>query len=361
MKLISHIKLLPTSEQAASLRSTLERANAACNEISQFAWDHQLFGQFNLHHSLYQHIRAEYLLSAQLAVRCIGKVADAYKAGRDRQRTFKRHGAIAYDARILSYDIANQQVSIWTTTGRQRMSYAAGDPQQLLLASQRGESDLVYRNGEFFLLAVCDVEDPPTDCAEDVMGVDLGIVNLATTSDGTVISGEAVEQSRQWYLSRRATLQSVGTRSAKRHLRELSGKQKRFQRHTNHVISKQLVTLAKGTGRAIALEQLKGIRGRVTVRKGQRNRHVNWGFGQLRAFVSYKAQRSGVPVILVDPRDTSRMCHECGYCDKSNRRSQSEFLCQQCGHRAHADVNAALNIRARGAVNLPMVSVGYAR
>ena len=64
------------------------------------------------------------------------------------------------------------------------------------------------------------------------------------------------------------------------------------------------------------------------------------------AFLSYKAQRAGVPVVQVDPRYTSQTCAECGHRERSNRKNQSEFRCKACGHESHADVNAARNIRA---------------
>ena len=129
-----------------------------------------------------------------------------------------------------------------------------------------------------------------------------------------------------------------------------------LRRDINHQISKLLVEKAKDTGRAIALEDLGGIRDRVTVRKSQRARHHSWSFFQLRSFIEYKAKRAGVPLVLVDPRNTSRTCSVCGHCEKKNRKSQSEFVCRSCGHSMNADVNAALNIGEKGAFNLPMVS-----
>jgi putative transposase len=74
---------------------------------------------------------------------------------------------------------------------------------------------------------------------------------------------------------------------------------------------------------------------------------MGWSFFQLRSFVEYKAQLVGVPIVLVDPRNTSRTCNVCGHCEKANRKSQAEFLCKHCGHSANADLNAARNIRDR--------------
>src|SRR5437016_939537 len=103
MKLIAQLQLKPTTEQAQLLKTTLEAANAACNVISDYAWKNKEFSQYPLHAAMYRQVRAEFGLAAQLAVRCISKVADAYKSGETGKRTFKQHSAIAYDSRILKY------------------------------------------------------------------------------------------------------------------------------------------------------------------------------------------------------------------------------------------------------------------
>ncbi len=132
-------------------------------------------------------------------------------------------------------------------------------------------------------------------------GVDLGIVNIATTSDGTVHSGKHINQVRHRNRRLRTKLQAKGTKSAKRLLRHLSGREARFAADTNHRISKSIVTEAQRTTHGIALEDLGGIRARVRLRKPQRVTLHTWSFAQLGAFITYKAQRVGVPVIFVAP------------------------------------------------------------
>jgi len=354
MKLTAQIKLLPTPQQADLLLRTMQTANNACNTISTYAWRHRRFRQYDLHHALYYDLRQSFPLSAQMVVRCLSKVADAYKPGRQTKRRFRERGAIAYDGRILTY--FEQDVSLWVLGGRQRIAFAVGAHQARLLQHQRGASDLVYRGGSFFLLATCEVPEPEEGATAGVLGVDLGIVQLATDSDGASFSGAMIERKRQQYAAHRSGLQATGTRSAKRRLKQVSGRQRRFQAHVNHVISKRLVEKAKDTNRAIALEVLTGLRARVTVTRSQRSRHHNWGFGQLRTFITYKARLAGVPVVLVDPRGTSRTCAVCGHNEKANRKRQDLFECRSCGHRTNADVNAAVNIRVRAAVNRPIVA-----
>jgi putative transposase len=349
------LKLLPTPAQADSLKHTLETANAACDYISQVAWEAKTFRQFPIHRLTYQEVRQTFHLAAQLAVRCIAKVADAYKLDRKLQRSFAPLGAVAYDDRILSYNLKGSEVSIWTLDGRQVLPFVCGGRQRELLATQRGETDLALVGGKWYLFVACEVETPePIDVA-GVLGVGLGIVNLATDSDGESFSGQEIERRRQWYLMRRQALQKIGTKSAKRRLRQLRGRQRRFHKDTNHHISKRLVAKAERTKRALVLEDLKGIRTRARVTRQQRARHSNWAFGQLRAFISYKAQRAGVPVSLVDPAYTSQRCSACGHTERRNRKSQAEFCCVVCDHQLPADYNAAINIEW-AAVNRRMVS-----
>jgi putative transposase len=356
MRLTAAIRLLPTPEQADALRRTLEAANAACDYISQVAWESKTFRQFAIHKLTYQAVRETFHLAAQLAVRCIAKVADAYKLDRKTQRTFQPHGAVPYDDRILSYNLKSSEVSIWTLNGRQAIPFVCGERQRELLATQRGETDLAFVRGKWYLFVACEVETPKPIDAEGALGVDLGIVNLATDSDGESFSGQHIERRRQWYQARRQALQKIGTKSAKRHLKRLAGRQRRFQKDTNHHISKRLVAKAERTKRAIALEDLKGIGQRARVRRpGQRARHSNWAFGQLRAFISYKAQLTGVTVSFVDPAYTSQQCSACGHTERRNRKSQAEFCCVVWQFASPADYNAAINIE-RASVNRPMVS-----
>lgn len=360
MKLTAQIKLLPSDEQANLLLRTLERANEACQHISDYACESGKHSKYKLQEAVYHEVREQFDLSAQMTIRALGKVADAYKTNPDAHNQFDIRGGFPYDSRILSFYTDRQEVSIWTLSGRERISYEVGDNHRALLEHEKGEADLVYRSGMFFLLVSCqmptaNLSDEDVAAIDGYLGVDRGVNNVATTSDGDNWTSDEIDERRAWYQRRRDVLQSVGTRSAKRELQRLSSKQARFQRDTNHTISKRLVSKAKARGCAIVLEDLSGIRQRTTVRRSQRAKHSNWSFHQLRQFIEYKALIAGVPVIYVDSAYTSQTCSECGHCDKKNR-SGSEFECQKCGHSMGADQNAARNIAARGAVNSPMVA-----
>lgn len=356
MILVAQLKLLPTSEQAETLRRTLETANTACNFISQTAWESQVFRQFALHRLTYRAVRETFGLSAQLAVRCIAKVAAAYKNDKKSQRDFRPHGAVAYDDRILSFASADSLVSIWTLDGRQAISFVCGTRQRDLLAQRYGESDLVCVRGGWYLLVNCRVEAPIPATRDSALGIDLGVTNIAADSDGEIYSGKAIKNVRYRHRRLRKKLQKLGTLGSRRRLRKLAGQERRFAKHVNHCLSKRIVAKAECTKRAIALEDLTHIRTRTKARRSQRATLHSWAFAQLRSFIDYKACLRGISVHLVDPRNTSRTCPACGHCAKENRKTQSLFFCTSCGLAGPADVIAAVNIGGRVAVNRPHCS-----
>ena len=346
MRLTVQLKLLPTPEQADALKRTLETANAACDYISQVAWDARTFGQFPIHRLTYGAVRETFGIAAQLTVRCIAKVSDAYKLDKKTQRTFAPLGAVAFDERILAYKSA--AVSIWTLDGRQSIPFVCGARQQALLAFRRGESDLAFVRGHWYLFATAEIETPEPIDVDDVLGIDLGVTNIAVDSDGEVHSGRAIKNVRYRHRRLRNKLQRLGTLGSRRRLRVLAGQEARFAKHVNHVISKGIVAKSKCTKRAIAVEDLTHIRTRIKARRTQRATLHSWSFAQLQAFIAYKALGAGVPVHRVDPRNTSRTCPKCGHVAKANRKTQSSFICLSCGFAGLADRIAAENIRVLG-------------
>jgi IS605 OrfB family transposase len=354
MQLTAKVKLQPTDAQASSLKRTLEIANAACDHMSSVAWRTRVFGKFALQKLVYQDVRATFRLTAQVVLRCIAKVTDAYKLDQTTKRTFRPLGSIAYDARILSWRLDQNEISIWTVEGRQRIPFLAHARAKELLGGERGESDLCLIGGEFYLFTACKVDEPTPSDVSDFLGIDLGVTNLAVDSTGEVYQGKVVKQVRYRHRRLRQRLQTKGTQSARRRLRKLAGKERRFATDVNHQISKRLVAKAKRTGQGIALEDLQGIRDRVRARKPQRATLHSWSFAQLRRFIEYKARLVAVPVAMVDPRNTSRTCPGCGHIDQANRPNQATFSCIQCGFSGLADAIAAENIR-RAAVNPPNV------
>jgi putative transposase len=359
VRLTIQLKLLPTPEQADALKRTLEAANAACAYISQVAWESRTFGQFPIHRLTYGAVRETFGVAAQLAARCIAKVSDAYKLDKRTQRTFAPLGAVAFDERILAYKSAS--VSIWMMDGRQAIPFVCGERQRALLAFRRGESDLAFVRGCWFLFATADIETPDPIDVKSVLGIDLGVTNIAVDSDGAVHSGKAIKNVRYRHRRLRNQLQKKGTKRSRSRLKILAGQEARFAKDVNHCLSKRIVAKAERTKRAIAVEDLTYIRTRIRARRSQRATLHSWSFAQLQAFIVYKAALRGLPVHRVDPQNTSRTCPACGNSAKANRKTQALFVCTSCGFAGLADVIAAGNISGRAPVSAPHVSEAAGR
>lgn len=358
MFLVAAIKLVPTPAQAEALRETLTTVNAAAAFVSRHAFTTKTFARFALQKATYKSVRSSFGLSAQTTCLVVGKVAAAYKKNKSVEANFRPAGAISYDNRVLQVNPTKRVVSIWTVGGRAKMSFVAGPRQLSMLAGRHAEADLICRNGKFYLHVCIESASPVLASPTDYLGVDFGVANVATDSDGNFYSGRGIKGVRHRHKRLRRKLQKKGTRSAKRRLKKLSGKERRFATWVNHNVSKRLVGTAKRTGRGIALEDLRGIRERIRVKcRSHRNTLHGWAFAQLRSFVEYKATMAGVAVLVVNPSYTSQTCPVCGFISKDNRRTQSEFVCVGCGHAAHADENAAVNIRG-AAVSPPNVCGG---
>lgn len=361
MQLTAQIQLLPTSLHRTPLLDTMERCNAACNWVAAETFEQRIFNKHDIQRTFYDSIRERFKLKSQMAIRVIAKVADSFTLNKDTCPVFTPRGAISFDQRNLTF-CNKDHINISTTYGRILIPYKVGDYHRKLLENKRGQSDLVLKKGRWYLYISVEVFEPSDAMLgpSDVLGVDLGIVNIAADSDRELFSGALVEAVRNRYQKLRDKLQSLNTRSARRKLAKLKGKEAAFVAYVNHVISKKLVAKAKSTGRVIGLEDLKGIRRRVTVRKKQRARIHRWAFHQLRLFILYKAKLAGVPVRFADPRNTSRRCPLplCGYIDKRNRKTQDKFICKSCGFTEHADIVGACNVRhviRRATVTWPIV------
>jgi IS605 OrfB family transposase len=346
MKLTIQLRVLPDAEQSAVLLTTMKRFNEAATFAAKAGFEAGVFAQPSIHKLAYREIRERFDLSAQMAVRAIGKAVECFKQDKKTCPVFKPFGAVTYDQRILGFKGVDR-VSLWTMTGRMVLPLAYGEYQGERFDRIKGQCDLVYRDGKFFLFSTVDLPESSPIEVKEFLGVDLGIANIATDSDGNAHSGNPVEAIRRKHNLQRKRLQRRNTKGAKKKLKRVSGKEARFRSYQNHCISKAIVGLAKDTSRGIAIEDLSGIRERLPVwSKESRNRLSGWSFAQLIAFLTYKAQLAGVPLVKIDPRNTSRTCAKCGHCDKDNRKSQAKFLCLGCGHTANADQNAAENISA---------------
>lgn len=383
MKRTLRVKLVPGPVAGAALLATLYECNEAANLVSVHARAAGRYRQYDLHRDMYRKIRGETRLSAQLVVRILSKVADAYKtrnallragkygkAGSSRRAKieakpakFRPTSAQPFDHQCLSWDHTARTVSIRTAAGRIKGIPFTGKPEylDLIAAHRKGETDLIFQDGNFYLFATVDIDPTPTNTAPaGFIGVDMGIVNIATTSDGDNWSGGAVTARRQKNNRLRARLQAKGTKSAKRLMKKRSKKESRFVADVNHRASKKIVAEAKRTGRGIAIEDLTGIRERVRLRKPQRTTLHSWAFAQLGAFLAYKAEAAGIPFLHVDPAYSSQECSSCGHIEKKNRPDRDTFRCLSCAFSLDADENAGRVLAKRGSLAWGAINRPYA-
>jgi len=362
-------------EQA--LQGTQLHFNAAASWIASVCWDERITNTNTAHHRVYGETRTRFGLGAQLAVCARAKAMEAIKAIKTQEKQRRGHqrkdrpppkpatypqfgprGSVRYDARTYRL-MALDRVSLSTVSGRVTCRLLGGKRQHEMLVDPQweiGGADLVWRRGVYYLHVTQSTEAPSITETPDAIGVDLGIVNVATDSTGERFTGARVREVRNRSVKRRAALQRVGTRSAQRRLKQMSGREQRFMKDVNHTISTALVKKAVVWRKALALEDLTGIRDRTMVRREDRDARHSWAFNQLRTYIAYKAAWAGVQVRFVDPAYTSQTCSQCGHGERANRQSQASFQCRQCGCCLNADINAATNISLAEPVKRPIVA-----
>ncbi|MGY2837054.1 RNA-guided endonuclease InsQ/TnpB family protein [Thermostichus sp. MS-CIW-41] len=367
-------KLKVSQSQAAKLDATLEAFGQALNWVNRNTPE-KVANAVKLQSLCYREIRARFDLSSNLArttsrlrdQQVCRRLAGARKVAQQKNRPVKafKGGFATYDARIFSFREKDWSVSLTTVEGRERFELAIGRYQRERLAGSNPKSaTLVKRKDGSYSIQICvETEPSPPQRTGRVLGVDLGRTDIAHTSEGDNWNGQQLNRVRDHYSRLRAALQrkaSKGTRSSRRRCRELlqrlSGKERRFQAWVNHRISKAIVSRAKATNSAIALEDLTGIRERVNQQprsKAERRRANSWAFYQLRQFLEYKARVAGVSLILVPPAYTSQTCHRCLHIHPEqgkSYRSGKSFKCGHCGWEGDADLNGANVIALLGAV-----------
>lgn len=223
-----------------------------------------------------------------------------------------------------------------------------------------------HKNGKWYAHFNIQVPVTSNESQVPVMGVDLGITNLAALSTGQYVPGETTWQHCEKLSKHRSALQAQGTRSAKRRLKSTSGRYRRYVNDRMHCVSKWVVQQAQAQGaKTIALESLHLLPPNLISNPHLRKAIGRWPYALLRSYIIYKAQLAGIAIVPVNPAYTSTTCMMCGHQDKKNRIDQATFHCQKCGYTTHADIHAAINIAnkasaeiiSRAAANQPIVAL----
>lgn len=356
MNLVKTVKcrVEATPEYRRAFRETMRVFADACNYALGVAIQHNTANKIRLQKLCYREIRSRFGLTANLAIQALRRVAASYKAARAKRHKSRRFQptSVSYDQRIFSMTEhpghePEFTASLSTVRGRIRLiPLRIGNYQRHLLRGSAPKAATLLWNGKrksFYLHIVLEWDLPAPTKSGRMVGVDRGITNLATTSHGLRFSGKSLIDKRSFYQRLRQSLQTKGTPSSRRTLRRLSGKEQRWMKSLNHVISRRLVDSLQ-PGDTIVMEDLTHIRERTEVQRTQRWIQHSWAFRQLQTFIEYKALERGISVIYIDPRNSSKTCSRC---NAIGSRQGLSFRCE-CGYRNHADYNAAYNLAARG-------------
>jgi putative transposase len=233
-------RMAPTPVMAEALAETAEAFARACNVVLAHSRRLKTSNKVKLQHACYQEIRKKFGLSANLAIRAIARVAYAVKiaAKRGERVSEFRATSIDYDQRIFDWREHDETVSVTTLRGRIHVPLKIGGFQRKQLAGKKPTCARIVRVGRNWDIHIAVEEMEPPKRGGPPLGIDLGIRNIVTMSSGRQISGETVQAKKADYARVRASLQSKGTRGAKRVLIRLFGKERSWRAWVNHNVSK---------------------------------------------------------------------------------------------------------------------------
>jgi IS605 OrfB family transposase len=326
---------------------TLLAYTKAYNFVCQEGYSRKNFNGVTLHKLTYETVR-EYL-PAQLAISSRMKATESLASIFKKKKKYipkcptSNLCAIRYDKNSYSLFPDRQELSLLTIEGRKRLPLHISNYHEQFfdLFWKHCSADLCIHGNSVYLHVVFEKDIPDAPRSGKLVGIDRGINNVAVTSDNKFYSGKHVKKVCDRCRKLRSSLQKKGTKSAKRHLKKLSGQERRFKADINHQVSKKIVSDMKQGG-TIVIENLGGIRNKRR-RKPSRIMVNNWNFNQLEQFLTYKAEAKGISVEHIDPRYTSQHCLACGNTRKNNRKG-SLFSCRKCNFKMNADLVGAKNI-----------------
>jgi len=371
---------LDTPEGADThLRETVEQFKYCANTASEWCWHgrrqipeesgcqsetpgvsddddgYHVTSKAKAERALYDQLREDTELTANLVQKGIRQAVESVKSGVERLKndqvtsrpTFTADTAV-YDKRSATFH--RDHVSLSTPDGRIECDYILPDdadtPPTKYVANEEYEfrrATLHRRDGDWYLHASMLKEDDDTDTTtghRTVLGVDLGVNQLAVASTGRFWSADEFNHWKREYKKRRGDLQQCGTRAAHDAIAGVERKEDgRFEIFLHRVANEIVAEAVEHDCSYIVFEDLTDIRENVP----EASWHHLWAFRRLYEYVEYKAREQGVETVQVDPRNTSKRCSTCGFTHDNNRHGE-DFECQDCGYQNHADYNAAKNI-----------------
>jgi len=374
-----------TPEQADLLRQMTEQYRQACNFVSQYIFDNEFdLAYLSLNRALYADIRSRFWLKSQMAQSSIKTAIAQYKTVKQQlsqkpyrykdengnwcsiYRTlewlwkpvfFKRPQVDLVRDRDYSFVGDGKTLSINTLGRRIKCSFFGESFAEYLDGSYNlGTAKLVEFNGLWYLYipVTKEVEDFEKENVRHVVGIDRGLrfVTVSYDENGKTefVSGKKIATKRRKFQEVRRQLQSKGTKSAKRRLKSISGRENRWMSDVNHQISKTLVR-KYGENTLFVLEDLTGVSfEEANLSRGAKQNYDlrSWSFYQLEQFLTYKAHENKSEVLKVSAKYTSQRCPKCGTIRKENRDHHKHLYSCQCGYKSNDDRVGAMNIQLLG-------------
>ena len=378
------LKLELSDSQKQLVRRTTLAYRDALNHASNVAFENnKMSSGVALQKKVYNQLRSVYGLPAQMSCNVPRQVGATYKSlwTKVKQnskaiksgKTKKRYKGLDQAPKFISrtctlnykrdYSFLKGKVSLITLSGRIKVNYSGYYKHLELIKSgaKIGAAKIWYDTAKktYYLLVTLKLDVPelkPEDIKQ-VKGIDVGQRYLAVetniSNQTKFFSGKQVKHKANRYHKARKTLQHKGTRSAKRRLISLSGRERRFTAAVNHSISARIVS----PNTLIGLENLKHIRERINRRSSKKASHKQrkanrnqskWSFAELHGYIDYKAILSGSLAVKVPAQLTSQCCPKCGHVSRESRPNKGlTFRCVACNHELHSDLVGARNVALR--------------
>ncbi|MFA5600562.1 MAG: transposase [Phenylobacterium sp.] len=350
MILARRLKLSVSTEQYTTLFNTLLQYREAVNLPLSYGFQNKKVSGSELHKETYYAIRNSTELPAQLVCSARCKATEILKSIRTKTKgkfntklpTSRKYPTIRFDRN--SCTITDKTVKFTTIKGRIEIPIISYPfIKSIQWSKVQKTCELMYKDStkEWYLIIFIEIPEQPLKETKNVLGVDRGCKNIAVCSNNTFFKSKHWNKTIRKFSYLRKRLQSKGTKSAKKLLKKLSGKEHRFRKDVNHCISKKIASMPFDT---IIFEKLNIKRKRE---QGKRFNSIlnSWSYYQLEQFTKYKAALIGKRIEYVDARYTSQKCSCCGYIERNNRKTQSLFKCKKCNFTLNADLNASRNIK----------------
>ncbi len=380
------LRIEVNSEQEILFRQMTEQYRLACNFVSQYIFDNNFdLAYTKLNRQLYGELRSHFFLKAQLAQSSIKTTIARYKTVEEQLRqhpykfkdeytkkwhriqkdlnwlwkplSFKRPQADLVRDRDYSFVNGGTILSINTLGKRTKCIFYGEHFAEYLDGSWKlGTAKLVELKGLWYIHipVTKEVEDFQKENLRHVVGIDRGLRFLAVSYDEkgktSFVSGRKIATKRRKFHEVRRQLQAKGTKSAKRVLKRLSGRENRWMTDVNHRITKTLVE-RYGKDTLFVLEDLTGVSFEESnLSRGAKQNYDlrSWSFYQLEQFLTYKAHENRSEVLKVSAKYTSQRCPKCGTIRKENRDHHRHLYTCQCGYRSNDDRIGAMNIQQLG-------------